>query len=159
MSHKHIFQLQKLCRYWGGDLIICDSWFEIPTSNSNYHEAPFTRNVLGQNWKQKKIYCFSSVLWVEVIHEMAHVFVQKQNPERVSGDDEFDVWGWEWAVRKYIKGSIKDFLWSNRDFQFGDGRPLKSLRRKGQLKMMKDRLDFAKKIGIVTKDGRPIAIR
>lgn len=130
---------------------------DIP-NNPDYHYAPFTNSILGQNWKEKKIYCFEPV-WSEVIHEMAHIFVQKQNPERVSGDEEFDVWGWEWAVRKYIKGSIKDFFWSNRDFQFLDGRPLKSLSFKRKLKMMEDRLIFAKQQGIVTKDGRPIAIR
>jgi hypothetical protein len=81
-------------------------------------DAPFTA-YLGVFWTEKKIIAvFGEENPSSIIHEMGHVFASLTEPPK---SDEYDFLGWEYAVARYVKLPISDWLHSNGDYQIPSG--------------------------------------
>jgi len=147
-----------LARKLGGNVKVIDHLLinsEMVTSR-----CPFS-NYLGVNWDKKIIY-ISDVARISdisgVIHEMGHVFASDKPPNR---SEEFVFFGWEYAAAKSI-GLLK--LWSKgtKDYVIGrrfSGIAWGDLNSIDKSTVIKERLEFAVKNKMVSKDFKPLTIR
>lgn len=158
---REIQKLRRLARKWGGDLVGVNQkeWDRLKEERLTdrtrpFHEAPFSSNDLGVHWPSRRVIYSGKVEWVEVIHEMGHVFATTENPEHV---DEYDFFGWEYALVKLIGASIDEWVKHNKDYgvtengysEFGDLSPGK------RDELLKQCVAKGKELGIIDGLGRP----
>lgn len=153
-----------LAKTLGGNVKVIDHL--LINSDMVTYDCPFS-NYLGVNWNKKIIY-ISKIARISdisgMIHEMGHVFASDKPP---NSSEEFVFFGWEYAAAKSV-GLLK--LWSKgtKDYVI----PQEALSRIaprgttwGDLNsivksiVIKERLEFAVKNKMVSKDFKPLTIR
>jgi hypothetical protein len=158
-------KLRRLCRKWGGDLReVTPEEFDqlkdrqgLGKKKPTFYEAPFSHRDLGILWKRKLVIYAGDVAWVEVIHEMGHVFACRTNPDQ---SDEFPFLGWEIALVNHIKGNLRLWLAENKDYQTtNEGQSLGSMSPLEQGQLVAERLVVARQTGILGPGDRPLALR
>lgn len=134
---------------------------------------------LGIFHSEKSIIHNGSVHWAVLIHEMGHVFAAENDPaqKRV---EEYDFLGWECALVRQVKASMKEWKEHNDDYElnnpvagykeFAPGSLAKSFIKKDEVvpfkwlsdkeknMVIRERVAHAKKIGLIV-DNKPISIR
>ena len=161
-----ITKLQALCRRWGGDLVLIprdsyDNLFYTERKDSIFpklrhrrmREAPFA-SWHGLHWEAKLVFATHEAAEVgPIIHEMGHVFAVPAYP-----GDEWHFLGWEALVARQI-GAYE--TWSKENWNYGtnDGDEWGTLSRKQQQELLVERIADGKKLGIINRLGRPVAVR
>lgn len=119
----------------------------------NNHESPFARH-LGVNHKRKTVYAAVDSAESQIgalIHEIAHVFATRKGPDACK---EFDFLGWEIALAREI-GCYRTWSADNSDYAVGDdGTMWRYLSAKRRADIVRERVAYAQKIGIVDANGR-----
>jgi len=162
---REIQKLRRLARKWGGDLIRVSKakWAEFKEEKLTdrthpFYEAPFTSNDLGIHWPTRRVVYCGEVHWPEVIHEMGHTFATNECPDH---DEEFNWFGWEYALAKHIGGNIAEWVHHNKDYgifddasgEFGDMTP------KAREKLLRERIAKGQELGIIDAKGRPLPVK
>ena len=168
-------RLAHLCRRWGGKLIVLPDTTEfnevfeqgrrggLSGDDPDLSEAPF-ENWHGVNWRNKIVYTttFHTVLGA-IIHEMGHVFACKSGPGIAN---EWAFLGWEACTARLV-GCYN--VWSAQNKHYGviddDNKHTLSAGEWGgltlseQRRLLRERVVAGQKAKIVSKTGRPLAIR
>lgn len=163
-KHDHLRALARLCRKFGGALIRLsqvefDRLFDdrARARAASRYEAPFT-SAHGVNWIRKIIYTVRDREEVgSIIHEMGHVFADRKPPFNTN---EWEWFGWEIAVARSI-GAAREWSKHNANYNTGDenGGDWGHLSTKERRGVVRDRLLYAKKIGVVSPDNAPRSAR
>lgn len=118
MPATELQRLRKLAKRWGGNILRVTAQ-QYVDYDDRFSFAPFSSNMLGVIWDEKLV-CYSGrVSWIEVVHEMGHVFASKL-PPNTKGIDEGDFFGWEYRIVETIGASVGEWMVSNRDYGVGD---------------------------------------
>jgi len=161
---REIQKLRRLARKWGGDLVkVGDKeWGAIKeerlTNRTHpFYEANFTHLDLGVHWPTRRIIYRGEVLWAEVIHEMGHTFATENDPDST---DEWEWFGWEYALVQLIGGNVEEWVKHNKDYQISEhgGDLFGDLRPRTREKVLAERVAHGKEIGIIDARGRPRAV-
>lgn len=160
-------KLKTMAQAWGGDIVgVSDAKWDALAHGDDLHGAPFSSNNLGILWEKKQIVYSGEVLWQEVIHEMGHVFACLSDPEK---SDEFGFFGWEYAVAKLIRGAMS-WIETQDTYTIGvlhiDGRRIGDssccfgdLSFANQSRVVKNRVQIARSLGLLDDNLKPLAIR
>ena len=138
-------------------------------SRRAFTTAPFC-DYLGSKYKDKKIFHTNQTHWAHIVHDMGHVFASKKN---FSESDEFSFFAWELALVKDIKGSTRSWSISNHNYRvFELTNPEKNdkngfqpysdwseLSPRGKALAIRVSTKMGRKIKILSKDNKPLAIR
>ena len=162
MIHPAIPRLASLCSQWGGalELLSIDEWeaiFDPPWRG--YSVAPFTSGH-GIHWASKVVYALNEDADPgTIVHEMGHVFACGIDPHHDFETREFSWFGWEIALARQVR-CFAHWSEGNRDYQIrNDGTKWGRLTGREQAECIKDRLEHARRIGILDDNLRPRAIR
>lgn len=164
-------KLSRMARSWGGAILRVDeetfntryaraevsthdgeAWITQLNPVKGFYPAPFSTKNLGVFWSRKQIiYTGENMPWPDIVHEAAHVFACKVNPNRC---DEWPFLGWEYAMAKYLGGPMTDWFKYMRDYvvdgrrgdTFGDFSPSRR-----QL-VLQERLRAARSLKLVVGD-------
>ena len=165
MIHPAIPRLASLCSQWGGALEIVDEqcWRDLFTKRRRQGYAEFPISHVGQygvHWESKRVFVVADGARVQpVIHEMAHVFASLTRPDWCN---EYAFLGWEIALARQVDAYA---AWSRGMCQVGytveneGGTEWAALTRGERDAVIDDRLEHARRIGIVDENLRPRAIR
>jgi hypothetical protein len=160
-------KLRQLIRPWGGMIDVIRGRFKTYLKNigqrgkRDYFQAHVE---LGLFWEEKKIILSSPVskhLTANVIHECAHIFATRTNP---NDSNELEFLGWEMVVAKLIEMPLSVWGQSNRYYDL-EGVIANFPRYIGecseeQLQVLyQDRVSYAKHIGIIDEKDNPLAVR
>ncbi len=166
----HLIALAQICRDFGGRLAIVsqrefdDLFHDVDDAvwqDGELSDAPFTA-AHGLWWRRKIIYAVRDREEVgAIIHEMGHVFAAPHHPyHECSECREWNWFGWEIALARKIDAARS---WSrhNANYSTGEGGGgqwgrLSAERRK---KIVTDRIQAARKIGVIDTDGEPRSVR
>jgi hypothetical protein len=158
-------KLQRVAHRLGGNVVAVS---EERYDALHIFEAPFTSYRLGIDWIKRVVYFVwdtdghTRLCWGDIIHEMGHVFACKKNPDN---SDEYDFFGWEWALMKQIGGNEDQWNESQKHYQIGiqvNGSWFNewgSLTPKQRRHVLKDRLEKAKALGLIDSRRKVQAIR
>jgi hypothetical protein len=158
-------RLRGLCQSWGGTLVeVPEAKLdeiekrELDRNRRDFYPAPFA-NDLGVFWRRKRI-VYTTVpadrSYAELVHEMGHTFACTKNPE---DSDEFDFFGWEYAVIRYVGGSTALWAHTNRFYSVENGgRELGSLSEIEVYNLVQERVAHARTLGILN-GYTPLAVR
>lgn len=158
--HPAIKRLRRLCRRWGGNLILLEEdnyqplfWLSSGSKRDGFHEAPFA-SWHGLQWQAKLV--FAAIEHVQVgplIHEMGHVFASPSFP-----CNEYDFLGWEACVARSVRAYP---TWSKQNWNYGtdDGPEWGELTRKQQSDLLAERIAVGKRLRIIGPRNQPLAIR
>ncbi len=165
VSRTVIERLARACRRWGGELVTLPSLaaFEHLFFQEEYSSAP-AASLHGIQWWKKQIYVVEGRADVNaVIHEMGHVFADSVPPK---ASNEWKFFGWEVALARMVRGYT---LWSDCNlYTMGPARgkagelsglDWSDLTSIGRREVVRERIRTAKRLGLVTKTGRPVAVR
>lgn len=162
-------ELKALARYaraWGGKLlVVSEEKYKTYRALDDYSESPFSSHSLGVHWEQKLVVTVDAP-WDEVIHEMGHVFACLKTPRK---SDEYEFFGWEYALALAIKANAEIWCKGNRDYQLSGVSPevggqkhvcyeFGHLTPKQKEWVLTERLEHARKTGLVI-NNEPQAIR
>jgi len=90
------------------------AWITQLNPVKGFYPAPFSTKNLGIFWSRKQvIYTGENMPWPDIVHEAAHVFACKVNPNR---SNEWPFLGWEYAMAKYLGGPMTDWFKYMRDY-------------------------------------------
>ncbi len=148
-----IAALKALASKWGGSVqeVDEDTFDEI----EDLELAPFTGARLGVVYATKTVYYCGDVPWVDLVHEMGHVFACNETPE---GSQEWDFFGWEYAIVRKLRG-VKLWVRSNSGYIINkDGDTFGELSRSERQATLRERVAHAHSTGLL-KNGEPQAIR
>ena len=112
----------------------------------------------GQNWRDKIIYAARGRESIgSIIHEMGHVFADLHPPDS-SKCCEWKWFGWEMAVARRISAWE---TWSKYNDCYGVGGPFSwgDLSAKERQALIDERIQHAKKIGVLSATGIPRSLR
>lgn len=121
--HRKIQRMRALARRWGGDILVFkndDAFIKAYNSLGKGGEhwssfAPFTHRSLAVAHTRRLILAVEPD-WIEVVHEMGHVFATNQPPAR---SNELGFLGWEFALVRYLGGGLRAWRDNNRDYCLG----------------------------------------
>jgi hypothetical protein len=156
--------LSKICRSFGGELVTL-SEEQYQKLFSEYRPtrwsfaSPFT-DWHGIDRRKKIVYTTQGHEEIRsIIHEMGHVFADRYAPD-TRRCKEFRWFGWEVALARTI-GAVREWSAANAHYFVGDdwGGDWGYLSAKEKRAVVTNRVAHAKKIGLVTKDGRPRSVR
>lgn len=116
--------------------------------------APFTTD-LGIQWSHKELYYVRYDQWAEIIHELGHLLATTATPMKAK---EYEFFGWELALVKYIGGSFDHWLETNNEYSVNEGDDLGRLNPVELYKLLAERLEVAQTAGLLI-NGIPQAIR
>lgn len=175
MDHNKAFikKLGQLAHQWGGELVeLSRDDFDTRFGGKDSYQtprglsmAPFSSNDLGTCFSKKQVIFAFPAEWHEVVHEMGHIFACKKAP---GTSKEWTFFGWEYALAIYLGGEKAGLEWIEANDHYGLGR---SVGRKydswdfggcstqQRQEILEERVAWAKKNGLVAKDGTPLAIR
>lgn len=161
-------KLQALALSWGGQVIgLSKLEFEEAELKESYSEAPFSANNLGVIWEEKKIVFSGDVHWYELVHEMGHVFASRVCPYEA---DEVSFFGWEYALAKQLRG-VSEWKEQNKDYAIAPTLPSEKtgpgesweefgMYTNGrQMEIIRERVKYAKSVGLLDDALQPMAIR
>ncbi len=162
-----IQKLRALCRQWGGDIVKMSwpAWRKLedtaghqtkPFNETDFYPSPVNSS-LGVMWLGRKVvFSSAAISWVDVIHEMAHLFATLEAPPNTMEDNFL---GWEWQVAKLV-GDPKQWIKSHAEFFVDDegDTQLGGMSKANQQKYLRKCVAESKKAGIVDRRGRPLAL-
>lgn len=136
-------------------------WEEM-TKDRGLREAPFT-TYLGCIPDERAIVGRHHHHWASLIHEAGHLLCEPTVLDRKA--QEIEWFGWEWAVVQYLDLPQDEFLKSNRDYGIDwhtpDGEHYReevgNLRAGEVEQFFGQKVETAKKLGLVLEDGTPVA--
>lgn len=148
-------KLRDLARSWGGDILeVTSKGFKKIQERPDFFHAPFTNRKLGVDWRRRYIIGVD-LYWPEVIHEMGHAFTTLDDP---NSSDEFDFFGWEYQLAKFIGADVGEWCESNESYQIEQFGDFGGLNSKDRRMVLQERVRRAKELSIVDKQGRPMAV-
>jgi hypothetical protein len=131
-----------------------------------FEEAPFTSADLGVCWDRFEIHYRGDVPWPAMLHEAGHLLATQDPPKR---SEEWKFFGWEIAVVNWLRLSLEEFHWNNRDYAInyqdaGDGEyygEVNDIPYDSPVfySFLESRIRFAKSCGLVAEDGTPLHVR
>lgn len=156
-----------MAQAWGGELIPMEEADPRWDRFSGRQHAPFTHYNLAIAWDRKKIfYDPKEVNWVDVVHEMGHVFASKKRPR---WSDEGRFFGFEIALARKVRGTMKDFVAGHAEYNFDkDAFDFVPCPFRGELKrftpserrlLFRWALKESRAHGLVDAYGNPVPIR
>ena len=89
-----------------------------------------------------------------IVHELGHLLTMKF-------DGEYDFLGWEYVLFLHLGLTKEEFLLANKDYVVGikDINPFKELSAEEADKVIEDRVEKAKLLGLVSNENLPLNIR
>jgi hypothetical protein len=171
LTYWALTKLRRLIRQWGGTIDVIRGNFITYVENldqirkRDYFPATFNLG-LGLFYGEKKIVISSPIsrhLTADIIHECAHIFATRYNP---NDSDELAILGWEMLVAKLIGMPLSVWGQSCKDYDIegvieDENFPtLVGKCSEEQLQVLyQDRVSYAKHIGIIDEKGNPLAVR
>lgn len=166
--NRAVKELQRLCRAWGGDLILMPRRaFELLEHYDRSGARMFTpapaSSFHGLNWDAKLVFAtHEDVNAGSVIHEMGHVFASDVSERDC---DEWSWLGWEIRLAQQV-GAYRVWSKQNEAYVMGDydglgvdGEEWGTITSGGRRAVARDRIAAGKRFRIINRSGRPIAIR
>jgi hypothetical protein len=157
-----IRKLRSYCRRWGGDLVkITPAQYErisAPTKKfKRFYESQFSAHDLGIEWLTRRLYYSHRVGppdWVEVIHEMGHLFATPDNPNE---SDEYTFFGWEYQLAARV-GDVETWVAGNREYQVPRNREFGGLTPRARAAVIRRQIKVGQRLGILDAEGNPQAV-
>jgi|SRR6478609_1175759 len=149
--------LAQMIEQWGGQMVqTTEAEFDQRKAIYGWSEAPFSSYDLAVHHVSRTIlYTDPNTPWPHVLHEMAHVFACKEEPNH---SKEFDFFGWEYTIAAQL-GDLNSWLLFNRDYNCTpDGDELKDLTALQLLAVLAERIGKAYELGLV-QAGQAVSIR
>lgn len=162
-GNEHRTHLAKICRKLGGKLIrvpisVFNQWdrdFTYESDERGWYPAPFTNDRLALFTTKRAIVYAKDASWVNIIHEMGHLFAGPLDPSYV---DEFDFFGWEATLARQVPFSdaLQDWIRGNHAYgvDWEGSYDLGSLAPDSVERLLADRESRARAIGLVGPRGK-----
>jgi len=158
--------MARLCRRWGGRMRLfhtSTAFYDYIDENDGASEAPFAGAAgIGFNWEKKEILAFDCAVVGRIgglIHEMGHIFASPSDPDGRHPPQEFDFFGWEISVAKML-GVFDAWSASNGNYVITEsGTTWAQCGAVERKCIVEERTDVARRIGLLDRWMRPVAIR
>jgi hypothetical protein len=151
-----ISKLKKIVNNWGTLREVPPSVFYDYRYKRNFYRAPFTADLIGILWPKEIIYS-GKVHWASIIHELGHAFATDKIPPI---SEEWNFFGWEYAMTKLINAPIKEWLAENKDYGIGVKGELNlgDLSYIEQISYCEDQFKFAQVKGLIDLVNNPLCM-
>lgn len=113
--------------------------------------SPFS-SFCGIDWKAKKLYLTDEADPGDLIHELAHLLATDKPLKK---QEEFDFFGWEYILAKQL-GVYDWWLGTIQNYYVTPEREFGELSQKEQRQVLRERKEYALKMGMINKDNKVI---